>query len=109
MIFLLCIQGELISIHKTVFRVYYNFRLFSGLIILIIGGFIGAFVSQSSAFQLVLAIGGAVLFSLFVVVDTQLLMNELSPEEYITATIQLYLDFINLFLYILRALQYSNQ
>lgn len=85
------------------------FSLFCGLMILMLGGFLGAFVSSSNSFNLVIAIGGAILFSLFVIVDTQLMMNYLSPEEYITATIQLYLDFINLFLYILRALQYSNQ
>lgn len=85
------------------------YSLFCGLMVLMLGGFMAAFVSPSSSFQLVFAIGGAILFSLFVIVDTQLMMHHLSPEEYITATIQLYLDFINLFLYILRALQYTNQ
>nr|CAD7434448.1 unnamed protein product [Timema monikensis] len=34
-----------------------------------------------------------------------MLMKTLSPEEYILATINLYLDIVNLFLYILRALE----
>ena len=51
-----------------------------------------------------IAIGGAILFCLFIVFDTHMLMHKLSPEEYIVATINLYLDIINLFLHILRAL-----
>lgn len=48
------------------------------------------------------------LFSFFIVFDTQLLMKTLSPEEYILATINIYLDIINLFLYILRILAASR-
>ncbi|KAK6995262.1 protein lifeguard 4 [Biomphalaria glabrata] len=47
---------------------------------------------------------GAALFCVFIVVDTHLLMAKLSPEEYIMAAINLYLDILNLFLYILRLL-----
>lgn len=47
---------------------------------------------------------GAILFCVFIVVDTHLLMSKLSPEEYILAAINLYLDILNLFLYILRIL-----
>lgn len=36
-------------------------------------------------------------------------METLSPEEYILATINLYMDIINLFLYILRILQALNR
>lgn len=41
----------------------------------------------------------------FVLFDTHMLMHKLSPEEYILASANLYMDFINLFLYILRLLQ----
>ena len=34
-----------------------------------------------------------------------MLMHKLSPEEYILAAANLYLDFINLFIYMLRLLQ----
>ena len=49
---------------------------------------------------------GALVFSLYIVYDTQLMMGgkhkyALSPEEYIFAALNLYLDIINLFLYIL--------
>ena len=49
---------------------------------------------------------GALIFSLYIVYDTQLMMGgkhkySLSPEEYIFAALNLYLDIINLFLYLL--------
>lgn len=49
---------------------------------------------------------GALVFSLYIVYDTQLMMGgkhkyALSPEEYVFASLNLYLDIINLFLYIL--------
>ncbi|KAL3281055.1 hypothetical protein HHI36_004279 [Cryptolaemus montrouzieri] len=78
--------------------------LFAGLCVLFIGGFL-QLVLQSNAFEMILAIGGAFLFSLFIVVDTHLMMYHISPEEYILATINLYLDILNLFLEILRILQ----
>ena len=49
---------------------------------------------------------GALIFSLYIVYDTQLMMGgkhkyALSPEEYIFAALNIYLDVINLFRYIL--------
>ncbi|GLG94160.1 hypothetical protein R5R35_006746 [Gryllus longicercus] len=85
-----------------------HFALFAGLCVLIIGGFLQLIIG-SSILELVISIGGAFLFSLFIVYDTQMLMEKLSPEEYILATINLYLDIINLFLYILRALEATRR
>jgi len=51
-----------------------------------------------------LAVGGAALFSLYIVYDVYLIARRLSPDEYIPAAISLYLDIINLFLHILRIL-----
>jgi len=82
--------------------------LFAGLCILLLGGILQLFF-HSTIFELVISIGGALLFCLFIVFDTQMLMQTLSPEEYILATINLYLDIINLFLYILRILQAVNR
>ncbi|XP_013418294.1 protein lifeguard 4 isoform X6 [Lingula anatina] len=78
--------------------------LFSVLWILILAGFL-QFFFQSPMLERMMSIGGAVLFSLFIVFDTHMLMHKLSPEEYILASINLYLDILNLFLYILRILQ----
>ena len=51
-----------------------------------------------------LAILGAVLFSGFIIYDTQLVMKHISPEDYIIAVLNLYLDIVNLFIKILKLL-----
>lgn len=75
--------------------------LLIGLMMLIGLGFMNLFLG-SSGMELALAGGGALLFCLFIVYDTQMMMQKLSPEEYILATINLYLDIVNLFLELLR-------
>ncbi|KAI0298534.1 UPF0005-domain-containing protein [Russula brevipes] len=78
--------------------------LFGGLIALVMTGLVGVFIPFSSTLNLVYAIGGTLLFSGYVVYDTYLINKRLSPDEYIMGAISLYLDFINLFLNILRLL-----
>ncbi|XP_066141408.1 protein lifeguard 4-like [Euwallacea fornicatus] len=95
------------------FQTKYDFSamhsaLFAGLIILIIGGILQIFI-QSPIFELLIGFGGTLLFCLFIIYDTKMIMETLSPEEYILATINLYMDIINLFLYILRILQALNR
>ncbi|KAJ3634345.1 hypothetical protein MTP99_011227 [Tenebrio molitor] len=82
--------------------------LFAGLCILLVGGFMQVFF-HSNTFEIIYSLGGAFLFCLFIIFDTQMLMKTLSAEEYILATINLYLDIVNLFLYILRILQAMNR
>ncbi|XP_012288890.1 protein lifeguard 4 [Orussus abietinus] len=82
---------------------FMGFGLFAGLSALMVGGLIQIFV-QSTVLEVGMSIGGALLFSLFIIFDTKLLMNTLSPEEYIIAVVNIYLDILNLFLYILRIL-----
>ncbi|OXB67460.1 hypothetical protein ASZ78_006791 [Callipepla squamata] len=59
--------------------------------------------------ELVFAAAGALLFCGFIIYDTHVLMHKLSPEEYILAAINLYLDIINLFLNLLRLLEAFNK
>lgn len=92
---------------KRDFSSWYS-GLFAGLLILIVGGFMQIFI-QSPIFELFIGLGGALLFCVFIICDTKLIMETLSAEEYILATINLYLDIINLFLYILRILQAANR
>jgi protein lifeguard len=82
--------------------------LYAGLICLIgasvvnlILGFTGG---KSTGLAFLISWGGAMLFTLFILYDTSLLMHRLSPDEYIFAAINLYLDILNLFLYILQIL-----
>ncbi|KAF3856480.1 hypothetical protein F7725_017203 [Dissostichus mawsoni] len=52
------------------------------------------------------AVGGAILFTLFLAFDTQLLLGNkrysISPEEYVFATLSLYLDIIYMFSFLLQ-------
>ncbi|KAG1953125.1 protein lifeguard 4 [Pimephales promelas] len=77
--------------------------LFAGLWILIIASFLRLFF-YNDTMELVFAGAGALLFCGFIIFDTHLLMHKLSPEEHVLASINLYLDIVNLFLYILRIL-----
>ena len=45
----------------------------------------------------------------FIIFDTHMIMTRVSPEEYVIATIELYLDIINLFIQILRILSELNR
>jgi hypothetical protein len=77
--------------------------LFSALWILILLGFFQLFF-QGEVFERGIAGAGAVVLSLFIIFYTHMIMYRVSPEEYIHASINLYLDIINLFLHILRLL-----
>ncbi|KAL2102207.1 hypothetical protein ACEWY4_001375 [Coilia grayii] len=77
--------------------------LFACLWILIIAGFMRLFFNNDMV-ELVYAGAGALLFCAFIIYDTHLLMHQLSPEEHVLASINLYLDIVNLFLHILRIL-----
>jgi len=72
--------------------------------VLILVGFMQLFFPFSSQAELVTASGGAALFSLFTVLDTQMMLKRRSTDEYIICALELYLDIINLFLEILRAM-----
>jgi FtsH-binding integral membrane protein len=79
--------------------------LFVALIILVIFGIVAIFI-PGRVVTLIYASLGALLFSLYLVYDTQLMMGgkhkySISPEEYIFAALNLYLDIVNIFLYIL--------
>jgi len=78
--------------------------LFGGLIALLMTGLVGVFIPFSKTMDLIYAIGGTLLFSGYIVYDTYSINSRLSPDEFIMGSISLYLDFLNLFLSILRLL-----
>lgn len=78
--------------------------LFGALWILILFGFMAAFFPHTSGLELGYGIVAALIFSGYILVDTQLVMRHYHVEEEIAAAISLYLDIINLFLSILRIL-----
>lgn len=87
--------------------------LFVATICLMIFGFILIFIAPSKSVHLVYSSLGALLFSFYLVYDTQLMMGgnhkySTSPEEYIFAALNLYLDIVNIFLYVLSILNATS-
>lgn len=77
------------------------------LVVFVLVGFVAAFFPQTRTVRLVYAGVGAIIFSLYIVFDTQMMIGgnhkySLDPEEYVFAALNLYLDIINLFLYLLQ-------
>lgn len=76
------------------------------LMVLIMMGFFFAFMPSNKYTMIGYGTAGALVFSLYIIYDTQLMMGgkhkyALDPEEYIFAALNIYLDVVNLFLYIL--------
>jgi len=67
-------------------------------------GLIGIFVPFSKTVDMVYAGCGVLVFSLYLIYDTHMILNRLSPDDVIMAVLSLYLDILNLFLMILRLL-----
>lgn len=78
--------------------------LFGGLWGLIIFGFMAMWFPYNSTSELIFGGLAALIFSAYILVDTQLVLRKHHVEEEIAAAISLYLDIINLFLAILRIL-----
>lgn len=75
--------------------------LFMFLIGMIVVSIIGVFIPWSNTFEMIFSGIGVGLFSIYTMVDFQLLKR--MPQEYaLDAALQLYLDFFNLFIYVLR-------
>ncbi|KAG2185959.1 hypothetical protein INT43_002397 [Umbelopsis isabellina] len=83
--------------------------LFASLWVLILVGFVQIFFPFSEGIQLAIAFAGVIIFSGYVIFDTYLIFNRYSPEDYILASVSLYMDFINLFLRILQILSAMNR
>lgn len=97
------------------FQTKYDFTSFgpyllSLLLILLFMGIISIFY-ENNVYNLVYSGLGALIFSFYIVYDTQLIIGgkskryEYGDEDYIFAALSLYLDIINLFLYILEILK----
>merc|ERR1712083_881530 len=87
--------------------------LIAVLLVFVLFGLIALFLPQSRTLKLVYASIGAIIFSLYIIYDTQLMVGgshkySLSPEEYVFAALNLYLDIINLFMYILQIIGNSR-
>lgn len=77
--------------------------LWMGLLVLIGASLIGIFVG-SQIFHLAIASVGVLLFGAYVLYDTSRLLHSEEPITPVDAAISLYLDFLNLFLFLLQIL-----
>lgn len=87
--------------------------LLVALLCLMMLGIFAAIFRGNNVLNLVYACLGAFIFGLYIIFDTQMMMGgkhryALDPEEYIFASLNLYLDIINLFLFILRIVGAAN-
>ena len=80
--------------------------LFIALIIMIVAGISNIFI-QSSMMQLIIASAGALLFSAFILYDTQNIIKG-GYDSPVEAALSLYLDFFNLFVSLLQILGIMN-
>mmetsp|Transcript_6709 Transcript_6709/g.12724 ORF Transcript_6709/g.12724 Transcript_6709/m.12724 type:complete len:264 (+) Transcript_6709:107-898(+) len=79
---------------------------FAGVMTLVIGGFISMFFPMGETGRFVFALMGAGIFSVYIVYDTNELIKRHSVDEYVWASVGLYLDIINLFIELLKILQH---
>ncbi|SCU93917.1 LANO_0E05160g1_1 [Lachancea nothofagi CBS 11611] len=82
--------------------IYYWLNLAMWLLIGI--GFSSIFFGMNSTVDLIYSWLGAAVFTVYLFIDTQLIFRKVYPDEEIRCAMMLYLDIINLFLYILRIL-----
>merc|ERR1712110_126226 len=83
------------------------------LMIFMIAGIVLMFLPKTKWVMVGFGSAGALIFSLYIIYDTQLMMGgkhkySLSPEEYIFAALNIYLDVVNLFMYILMIVGFSR-
>jgi hypothetical protein len=80
--------------------------LYMGLIVLVMWGFINMIYPIGGGMgHAIFSLLGALLFSGYILYDTSLIMHHMGPDDYIMASVSLYLDIINLFLYLLEILR----
>lgn len=78
-----------------------------GLGALILWGFFAMIFGVQTGY--VYALLGCIIFSGYILFDTWLIMDRLSPHEHVLGAIMLYLDIINLFLYLLQLLSSDDR
>lgn len=72
-----------------------------------------AFFPTNQYINLVYSALGCFVFGMFIVYDTQLMLGgnhrySVSPEEYIFCALNLYLDIVNIFIYILNIINFVD-
>jgi modulator of FtsH protease len=76
--------------------------LITGLIGIIVLGLMNAFIFQSSGMAMAVSFFGVLLFSGFILYDTQRIMKQYPVDEHVAGAMTLFLNFVLLFMYMLR-------
>uniref|UniRef100_A0A1A7WN13 Glutamate receptor, ionotropic, N-methyl D-aspartate-associated protein 1 (Glutamate binding) n=2 Tax=Iconisemion striatum TaxID=60296 RepID=A0A1A7WN13_9TELE len=83
----------------------FDFSIFYGVLLILVVDFVmfGFFCTFYSSHLTEIGYGclGALLYALFLMIDCQLMIIRLDPEDYINAALMIYLDIILIFLYLL--------
>ncbi len=82
--------------------------LFTAIMFLLGASLVQLFVPYSKTTDLVFASAGALVFALYILYDTYMIMKRLAADEWVMAVLSLYIDIIGLFNNILRILQGAN-
>lgn len=83
---------------------YLGKTLFWALIGLIVVGVISMFVHMGAMGNLLYSLVGTAIFTGFVLYDVSNIKRRFGPEDYVIATVGLYLDFVNIFWFVLQIL-----
>lgn len=98
------------------FKTETDFTLYGGILYVVLSSVVMAsllsFFFPSSLFRTIISVVSVILFSFYLIYDTQLILGKgelrLTVDDYIFAAMNLYLDIINLFLSILQIFGNSN-
>lgn len=58
-------------------------------------GVVGIFLPYSRTLDMIIAGAGCLLFSAYIIYDTHMLLNRLSPDEWVLACVSLYLEYVH--------------
>ncbi|OII72095.1 N-methyl-D-aspartate receptor-associated protein [Cryptosporidium ubiquitum] len=113
-VLLACGITVLVFLVLTIFSIQVKFDftgwgpyLLIGVLIILIYSIILIFIPRNNIAYIILGALGVIIFSFYIIYDTQLIIggkhrkHQFSIDEYIFATISLYLDIVNVFTYIL--------
>ncbi|CAB4467177.1 unnamed protein product [Rhizophagus irregularis] len=94
--------GVFIALEVFTFQSKYDFSswgpfLYVALWIVIFASVIGWLFPYDKGYHIAISVFSALLFSAYIIYDTYMILKRVSPEEYILATVDLYLDVVNLF------------
>lgn len=109
---LICFALTIFALQTKIdFTVMGGFLMIAAIVLLVVS--IVAIFFPSKLMTLIIASAGALIFSLYLLYDTQLMVGgdhkySISPEEYVFAALNIYVDIINIFMYILAIIGASS-